>query len=267
MSSDVRLWEENEEPLVRYLLGNVSPGEQAEIEDRLFVEEDFHDRMRAAGDDLIDAYLAGSLPPEDKARFEAHFLASPRRRARFELVRDIVSAVQESAAEAQPAERAVPLAAKPRRIPRWALAAALLVAAAGLVIALRRPAPPLPPLTTTPIPPASDVSVVRLGERSGQPVEIALASRARTLRLQAPVPDDRHPTFVAVLRSTDGAPVWQARDLVPSGPDEPLDLTVPAALLVADRYELSIEGETLRGVPPRKKTTLTYTLRIYRQSP
>ena len=258
MSSDVRLWEENEEPLVRYLLGNVSPGEQAEIEDRLFVEEDFHDRMRAAGDDLIDAYLTGSLPPEDRARFEAHFLASPRRRARFELVRDIVSAVQESAAEARPAERAVP---------RWALAAALLVAAAGLAIALLRPTPVPPPLTTSTIPPASEVSVVRLAERSGQPVEIALASRVRTLRLQAPVPDDRHPTFVAVLRSTDGAPVWQARDLVPSGPDEPLDLTVPAALLVADRYELSIEGETLRGVPPHKKTTLTYTLRIYRQSP
>src|SRR5262245_54681138 len=94
------LWDENEERMVRYLLGASSPEEEAQIDERLFVEGGFHEELLATGDDLIRAYLVGRLPAEDRARFEQHFLASPRGRERFEFLRDVIATVGGPSAEA-----------------------------------------------------------------------------------------------------------------------------------------------------------------------
>jgi hypothetical protein len=66
--------------LRRFLLGELSPSEQSEVEERLFSDPEYFDQSRAAEDDLIDEYLYSDLDTDERARFEGHFLTTPERR-------------------------------------------------------------------------------------------------------------------------------------------------------------------------------------------
>jgi hypothetical protein len=113
--------------LKEYVLGGLTPAQREEIDERLLVDPDFHDEVRAAGDDVIHAYLSDELPRADRERFESFFLASPRRQERVAFMRSLLAA-----ADAVQAGRAKTGAT--RRPPhRWRLAAALPWAAALLV--------------------------------------------------------------------------------------------------------------------------------------
>lgn len=266
MSSDTPLWDEQEAPLVRYLLGELPAAEQEAIEDRLFADRAFLDEVLATSDDLIHAYLTGSLTSEDKGRFESHFLASPLRRQRYEFLRDVVTVVQKTV---QPKPRV----AQPWM---WAAAAAIVLAAGLLAVRRDREAPPHnvaqsqtpipttappPAMTTPPIRPV-ETQVVRLPEPSTEPVEIALSAGTRTVRLEVPIDDDRHPTFDAIVRNADGDTVWKKTELVPPGPGMALVVLVPAELLQADVYALVIEGELLREASRASRLRLRYELRV-----
>ena len=50
---------EEELILKRFLLGELSPSEQSDIEERLFADPQYFSQFRAAEDDLIDEYLYG----------------------------------------------------------------------------------------------------------------------------------------------------------------------------------------------------------------
>src|SRR5688572_24492463 len=202
MSPAAELWDADEERRVRFLLGAMTEAERVEIEDRLFTDPDFHDEMLATSDDLIRAYLVGKLPEGDRSRFEQHFLASPRRRERYEFLRSLVASV---AAEAAPAAR------KMRPSPAWIPAAAVLLLAAATIIArlqqrvdgpriaghpqtpaptarVAATAPPAPRATVEPatrpvVRHARAVLSVRLPTASA-PVDLALDTDMRTLRLE-----------------------------------------------------------------------------------
>ena len=264
MSLDTRLWEEPEERLARFLLGALPASEQEEVERRLFTDGAFLEEILAVGDDLIDAYLAGSLTPEDKERFETHFLASPLRRERFEMVRGIVSAAQRRSAARPSGTRLAP----------WLVAAAAVLVIATFVGIERRgprgdrtagpatptaPPPTMPPATATPV----ETHLVRLAAEGVRPVEVALAHGTQTLRLEVPIGKGRHPTYNAFVRDIKGAVVWASRGLVPRAAGEPLVLTVPARLLEAADYVLHVEGERRRNPRPAD-VSLRYTLRVRR---
>jgi hypothetical protein len=282
------LWEEKEERLIRYLLGTASPEEEAEIEESLFVEPGLHDELLATTDDLIRAYLVGKLPADDRKRFETHFLASARRRERFEFLKDVLATIRDVSGRARPALGGVRRGVDWRN--PWLALAALLVVAAGLYVALlgrqpreeRRalqpvtpePRPTLAPEATvapvqeahqtlTPSAPPRPEAVVRLPTAEG-PVDVALARETRLVRLEVPLVGARHPTYDAEIRDSKGDSVWRASALVPRAPGEPLVLSVPATVLVADAYELRVGGEQLRDAPPEAARPRTYTLRIAR---
>jgi len=67
------------------------------------------------------------------------------------------------------------------------------------------------------------------------------------------------------LHGEDGAAVWRAEGLVPSGPNAAVAVTVPARVLVAASYELRVEGEALRDTPQASPTVLVYGLRLVRR--
>jgi len=71
----------------RYLLGRLSDDEGTAIERAYFADPERADAIAAAESDLVDAYVAGVLPPADRAAFEAHYLASPLHRDRVETAR------------------------------------------------------------------------------------------------------------------------------------------------------------------------------------
>jgi hypothetical protein len=68
-----------------FLLGTLPEERRGAFEDRMFVDEEFFDRVEFAEDELIDAYMTGELPAALRSRFETWFLKSPRRRDRLEL--------------------------------------------------------------------------------------------------------------------------------------------------------------------------------------
>lgn len=71
----------------RYLLGKLSDAESANLEERSFVDDNVFDEMEMAEDELIDAYVSGSLSAEDRERFENKLLRSGRIAERVEFAR------------------------------------------------------------------------------------------------------------------------------------------------------------------------------------
>ncbi len=86
--------------IMRYLLGELSEEEQSLLEEEYFADPTFFQEVRARRDDLIDAYLRGELPADERARFETYFMATPRRRERVEFARTLMKTVDQAQASA-----------------------------------------------------------------------------------------------------------------------------------------------------------------------
>jgi len=71
--------------LFRYLLGDVTPSAQEEIERRYFSDPEYLSLVDAAEDDLIDAYVRRDLSQADRERFEGYFLRTRKRRDRVKM--------------------------------------------------------------------------------------------------------------------------------------------------------------------------------------
>ncbi len=70
---------QSDEILIRYLLGS-SPEEETERLDALSITDaEFSLRLKAAENDLVDAYVKNELSTETVQRFESFYLASPLR--------------------------------------------------------------------------------------------------------------------------------------------------------------------------------------------
>jgi hypothetical protein len=138
----------NGERLTRYLLGELPPEEAEAVEDECFRDDEAQAALEAADDDLVDAFVRGTLPPERQRAFEALYAASPPLRERVEFSRALLRTADERAAS--------PAAASRRRTITWAVAAGLAAAAIGWV--------------------ASDLRAVR---REREAVRLAEAARER----------------------------------------------------------------------------------------
>jgi hypothetical protein len=78
------------------------------LEERGLADYDFFERLLVVENRLIDDYLAAQLSPPDRAQFEQHFLASPKRRERVEFARTFLrSMAQSSAVAAAPVPKAI----------------------------------------------------------------------------------------------------------------------------------------------------------------
>ncbi len=71
---------DNDQLVIRYLLGEASQQEQNQIEEQFFADDDFFEHLLAVEDELIDCYLRSELAPREREQFEKHFLASPEKR-------------------------------------------------------------------------------------------------------------------------------------------------------------------------------------------
>lgn len=137
---------ETEDLLNRFLLGEASERERAEVEDRLLRDVEFYERLLAAEGDLMDAYVREALPAHERAQFEESFLTSARQRERVEFARGLAESTtrlhqQESArpriafapAESQGRRGRLTFLFTPQPALRYALAAAALVVVAVAV--------------------------------------------------------------------------------------------------------------------------------------
>jgi anti-sigma factor RsiW len=258
---------------MRYLLGELGPDEQAELDERAFVDDAWEERRDTAADELIDAYLAGALRPEARQRFEVHFLASAAHRERFQLLRDLRSVLAR--------EGAAPSAAPVRRTLVWSAAAAALVAALAalyligrsqatehLVAVATTPPPPIATVVATPVPeetrePAPTRTLTVAVADASRSVAVALRPELRTVQFAIPVPEDGAPSYAVTVRQ-GAETVWQREDLVPREAGAPIEVGVPANVLAAGGV-LSIEGEATRGVSTVPQPVRRWTLRVTRR--
>jgi hypothetical protein len=138
----------DEQFLVRYLLGELSEQEAERLDELSIADDEFAWRLRAAEDDLVDAYVRGELSGETLERFRTVYLVSPQRRQKVGFAGALLAYGQRNVA---PASDARPETAASRLIPaakrstqghergrsatgvfaQWALAAAAAVAIAG----------------------------------------------------------------------------------------------------------------------------------------
>jgi hypothetical protein len=77
----------DEKDLRKYLLGDMPPEKQEEIELWLMSDEKAYDFLVASEDDLVDDFLAGNLKPREIERFERHFLTTPERQHKLQFGR------------------------------------------------------------------------------------------------------------------------------------------------------------------------------------
>lgn len=66
-----------------YLLGTLPPDRLEEIEQRILTDDDFHEEVEIAEEELLDSYAQGKLVGQERQLFEAYFLASPLRQERL----------------------------------------------------------------------------------------------------------------------------------------------------------------------------------------
>jgi anti-sigma factor RsiW len=269
--------------LALYLLGKLSDDEQEQIEARLFDDEELHERLRAAADELIDAYLTGALSAEEDRRFNDHFLASPRRRERFLLLQSLRRVAERASTpptSTRPTEGRRDARLRPRRL--WAVAAAAALVAVALFLVWRprghpqraapEPAPSgvharmAPTLTAetreyetpavAPHPP-----VVRLTDRSSGETRVAMPRSTRAVRFEVAV-DTEASSFDVVLKRSDGREAWRAEELAPPPAGRPLVITVPAPALAGERYALVVDPDTARSSSRPAPAVRTYDLRV-----
>ncbi|HLE62954.1 MAG TPA: hypothetical protein VI750_07440, partial [Pyrinomonadaceae bacterium] len=69
--------------MTQYLLGELSQPEQTALEERYFSDSGLFVQLLETENDLIDDYARGHLSATLRRRFEQHYLAHPKRRARL----------------------------------------------------------------------------------------------------------------------------------------------------------------------------------------
>ena len=73
-----------------YLLGRISDeGRLEEIEERMFIDEDYCSQLELAEDGLINDYVRGRLDESDAESFRETLTANPERRLKVELTQDL----------------------------------------------------------------------------------------------------------------------------------------------------------------------------------
>lgn len=81
----------------RYLLGELSEQEQAELEERYFRDPQVFNEVLRVESELVDAYARGQLSVEVRERFEQYYLKHPARRQRAEFAKALTTRIDERA--------------------------------------------------------------------------------------------------------------------------------------------------------------------------
>lgn len=146
----------NHQSVIRqYLLGHLTDDEQANVEQRLVVEDDFFEELEVVKDEVVEEYLAGQLTTKEKQRLEEKFLASPEGRSRLGFTRALNRYVEthpQTRKKASWGERFAALWATQPILTRAAAGFALIAIVVGSFWFMR-PSPTFATLTLSPAAP------------------------------------------------------------------------------------------------------------------
>lgn len=245
----------------RFLLGGASEEERQQVEERLFADDAFLADVQDREDELVDDYAHGRLDRNARPSFEQRLLSSARGRERLAFAR--------AAARLAPA----PAAARPWT-PAWlptAAAAVFAMVAAALGVRTlhearegaemsarfgareqellsaveteRARAQPLPALS----PPIALVLGSGGTREGGDAPQLAVPKDVPAVGIAVPVASrPAYASYQAVLRTPEGALVWEAAGLHPQ-PAQRLVLDIPTDVLGRGDYILTLSGRGRMG--------------------
>ncbi len=269
-------------PVRQYLLGRVDESASNQFEERFVSDAEFRQTALIVEEELIDDYLAGLMPADDRARFAAHYLAGPRQRQELTLAQAIrqyalKSSAVELAVVPQPTGRKLLDFITGRRgLPALVGAALVLVVVVSLlawwVSSWQGNEPQLvtadaiarlnkPPYSAEPT-----LSVTLTGfqnRASGQGQKFVVPAGIEIVQLQLALPGTPHQSYQATLRLTDGVELFTVGDLSAQQAEAGrlLNLRLPARLLTPRDYTLSVSGQTSDG---RVNSVADYYFRVLR---
>src|SRR5688572_11308000 len=131
--TDYRQASDEEQKLLRsYLLGELNEQQKEAVEERLMMDDDSFKESLLVEDDLIDDYVQGELSADERKRFEATILLTPRGRQQVELTRRL----REYAPVLRPEQESPPPVApsKPKWWQQWFASPALRLATSFVVL-------------------------------------------------------------------------------------------------------------------------------------
>jgi hypothetical protein len=102
-----------DDQFVRYLLGLLTEEEAERVDELSIADDEVAWRLRATENDLVDAYVRGSLNDTDRARFERVYLVTPKRRDKVRFAKSLLNSIDPVA------ERAETAAASPAKVLPW----------------------------------------------------------------------------------------------------------------------------------------------------
>src|SRR5262245_33185853 len=74
-------------PIARYLLGDLTPDKSQQIEEDALSDHHFRREIEIAEEELIAAYIVGTLLDQERLKFETHFLSSDDRARKLKFAR------------------------------------------------------------------------------------------------------------------------------------------------------------------------------------
>ncbi len=151
---------DNHDQLIRrYLLGGLTPRQREQVEQTVFTDSQYKERVQLIEAELIDEYLDGELTGDERSTFARHFLANPHQRLNVRIVEELKQlALQEevraTAAEVAPPEppNLVPApsphrnwlaALRRQQMPLLVACLVLLIFSAGLILWFKSESPQL----------------------------------------------------------------------------------------------------------------------------
>jgi hypothetical protein len=274
---------QDDRQLIRYLLGLLPEDEAQRYEEQSIVDDDVAARLRQVENDLVDAYVRGTLDEEFRKRFESFYLASPLRRDKVRFAERLLGAVDRASALGAAVPAGPRTAARRSRFV-WSLApAAMLLLACGILflqdVRLRRGLVDAQRQGAALDGRARDLAGQLDGQRAANDTirkeldrvraadPIALVLRAQT-RAVGPVsvialsPDARVVAFDLELEGSDFARygvalkdpvtnriIWRSESLTPGSSNRApaIAVTVPATLLKPQHYLLELSGRNSAG--------------------
>lgn len=243
--------EQDEQRLTRYVLNDLPADERELVENRYFIDDEYHEWLLALESELVRDWVAGELPPDRARQFGARLQSDAQLRERVAMVEALTGRSRRDATTAPIAPVAVPVAPV-WASSNWAQAAFLgaglsLVLTSALGLSLYRASARLDRLQAR-----LETATLTSGERNeglsdphfspragvvrgtGTVSPLFVPARAHLVRLQLEIPGNSKPVRL-VLHAVDSASeVWSAMQ----NNTGQVEISVPAGLLNRGDYEL-----------------------------
>jgi CHAT domain-containing protein len=102
----------DERSLRNYLLGKSPAEEQRRIEERLLDDDEYPELLLVIEEEMLDGYVRGEVPEDERESFDNYFLATPARRRKLRMARSLRKYVEDSASRAS-------VVVEEPRVPWW----------------------------------------------------------------------------------------------------------------------------------------------------